>query len=350
MSQAETTRTGLEGIAPDRAATTGSAGGRQRGRRRGRRGDPHAMVPPAEFTSYYGRPVVKAAPWTNDIPAYLFLGGLASASSVLAACADLTGRPVLAQGGRLTALGAISLSGYCLIHDLGRPSRFHHMLRVAKPTSPMSVGTWVLTAYGPFAGLAAIAELPALWPRIVRPLAPLAGRAAGLIAAVVAPAVATYTAVLLGDTATPAWKEAAPYLPFVFAAGAAASAGGMGLIAAPAHEVAPAQRLAVVAALTEVGAVHVMEHKMGLSAETRHTGRPGFINRLAQAFLLTGAVLTVAGRRSRPVSIVAGLCLLSGAASTRFATFEAGQASARDPRYTVVPQRERLDRNKPATS
>ena len=32
---------------------------------------------------------------------------------------------------------------------------------------------------------------------------------------------------------------------------------------------------------------------------------------------------------------------------TRFGVFEAGQQSARDPKYTVVPQRERLDRGEP---
>ena len=53
------------------------------------------MVPPAEFTSYYGRPVVKASPWEADIPFYLFLGGVAGGSSLLAAGADLTGRPAL---------------------------------------------------------------------------------------------------------------------------------------------------------------------------------------------------------------------------------------------------------------
>ena len=35
---------------------------------------------------------------------------------------------------------------------------------------------------------------------------------------------------------------------------------------------------------------------------------------------------------------------MAGSACTRFGVFEAGQASARDPRYTVVPQRERLAR------
>ena len=116
-------------------------------------------MPDVEFTSYYGRPVVKASPWENDIPAYLFLGGLAAGSSLLAAGADLTGRPALRRAGRLGALGGITVSFAALVHDLGRPARFVNMLRVAKPTSPMSVGTWILTALRPAAGLAGAAEL-----------------------------------------------------------------------------------------------------------------------------------------------------------------------------------------------
>ena len=43
------------------------------------------MVPEPEFTSYYGRPVVKPAPWGDDVAAYLFLGGVAGGSALLAA-------------------------------------------------------------------------------------------------------------------------------------------------------------------------------------------------------------------------------------------------------------------------
>jgi hypothetical protein len=136
------------------AATPIANGGR---RRKGGRGE-KSMVPEATFTSYYGRPVVRPSPWEADIPAYLFLGGLAGGSSLLAAGADLTRRPELRRSARTTALVAVSLSAVALIHDLGRPERFHHMLRVAKVTSPMSVGTWILTAYGPMAGIAAITE------------------------------------------------------------------------------------------------------------------------------------------------------------------------------------------------
>src|SRR5699024_9392515 len=91
--------------------------GRRSGRGKGRGEQP--MVPRAEFTSYYGRPIVKAAPWQADIPTYLFLGGLAGGSSLLAAGADLTGRPRQRRVARVTASAALSGSLYALIHDLG---------------------------------------------------------------------------------------------------------------------------------------------------------------------------------------------------------------------------------------
>ncbi len=69
--------------------------------------------------SYYGRPIINPPVWEErEIAGYLFLGGLAGASSILAAGADLTGRPVLARGSRLMATGAISLSLLALVKDL----------------------------------------------------------------------------------------------------------------------------------------------------------------------------------------------------------------------------------------
>ena len=261
-------------------ALTGQAGGRSGTGKRRKRGDKNAVVPDAEFTSYYGRPIVKASPWENDIPAYLFMGGVAAGSSLLGAGADLTGRPALRRTGRVGALVGLSLSMVALVHDLGRPARFHHMLRVAKPTSPMSVGTWILTAYGPFAGLAAVAELRGLLPRVLRDglvgrLLGLSARPAGLVAAVVAPAVASYTAVLLSDTATPTWHDAHRHLPFVFVGSASAASGGLGMIGAPVAEAAPARRLAVGGALLELAVEHRMEQAMGITAEPLHEGSAG---------------------------------------------------------------------------
>src|SRR3954454_21226790 len=106
----------------------------------------------------------------RDIAGYLFTGGIAAGSALIGAGADLTGRPELRRAGRLSALAGLGVSGAALVHDLGVPSRFHHMLRVAKPTSPMSVGTWILSAFALPTGLAAAAELPALMPPPLRGL------------------------------------------------------------------------------------------------------------------------------------------------------------------------------------
>ncbi|WP_028936479.1 NrfD/PsrC family molybdoenzyme membrane anchor subunit [Pseudonocardia spinosispora] len=312
-------------------------------RRTGRR-EP-AMVPDVEFRSYYGRPIVKASPWQADIPAYLFLGGLAGASSLLAAGADLTGNAALRRPSRITALAAILASFVALVHDLGKPSRFHHMLRVAKATSPMSVGTWILTVYGPLAGLAAASEAGALLPRrladgVVGRLLPPVGRGAGLIASVLGPAVASYTAVLLADTATPAWHSARDELPFVFVGSAAAAAGGMGMLCAPVASARPARRLAVAGAVFELAVHSRMESTMGLVAEPLHQGRAGGYTKAARTLTATGAVLAAAaGGRSRTASAIAGVALLAGSAATRFGIFYAGQQSADDPRYTILPQR-----------
>ena len=98
-----------------------AAGGRRHAAGAVAGGGDRSMVPEATFTSYYGRPIVKPSPWEADIPAYLFAGGLAAGSSLIAAGADLTGRPTLRRVGRLGAIGALTFSMVALVHDLGRP-------------------------------------------------------------------------------------------------------------------------------------------------------------------------------------------------------------------------------------
>jgi formate-dependent nitrite reductase membrane component NrfD len=311
---------------------------RRRRRRGGGRGE-RAMVPEAEFSSYYGRPIVKEATWAPiDIAGYFFLGGLAGASSALAAGAELSGRPGLARPLKLGASGAIYLSLVALVHDLGRPERFLYMLRVFKPTSPMSVGVWILSAYAPAATAASLGELGALGGRL-HPL----GRAGTLGAALLGPAVASYTAVLLANTATPAWHEGHREMPFVFVGSAASAAAGLGMLGAPLEQNAPARRLAVIGAATEMAAVRLLERRIGMVAENYHAGRAGELMRAAEALTVAGLVgaLTLA-RRRRGGAALSGAALLAASACARFGIFEAGLQSARDPSYTVTPQRERL--------
>ena len=116
-------------------------------RRRGR----GLMVPEAEFRSYYGRPIIKEPAWTIEVPWYFFTGGLAGASAPFAAAAPDTRNDRQASAALTVAGAGIAASEPLLVSDLGRPERFHHMLRVFKPTSPMSMGSWALAAMGPAA-------------------------------------------------------------------------------------------------------------------------------------------------------------------------------------------------------
>jgi hypothetical protein len=161
--------------------------------------------------------------------------------------------------------------------------------------------------------------------------------------------VASYTAVLLSQTAVPAWREAHPYLPFVFTGSAAASGGGLGMLLAPVSESGPARRMAVAGAALEVAASRVLEQRLGLSAEAYTTGKAHRLRHWSEMLKVGGAVGAVIGR-NRAVLAASGAALLAGSALQRFGVFEAGVASTQDPKYVVVPQRERLNAGEPASS
>ncbi|MDR7300094.1 NrfD/PsrC family molybdoenzyme membrane anchor subunit [Haloactinomyces albus] len=309
------------------------SGGEARRNRRSR--DKQAVVPEAEFDSYYGRPVIKPPVWkVPDVPAYLYLGGTAGVSSLMGEFAALTGRPRLRRVGRLAgSVGSLASVG-ALIHDLGRPERFLNMLRVFKPTSPLSVGTWILSPFSAMASATAVSEVTGLLPTLAR----ISGATAGVLG----PAMVTYTAVLLSDTAVPAWHEGYRKLPFVFAGSALTSGAAVAMVAVPTHEAAPARRLAAGGAGLEIAAATLLEKRIGLPGQAYHRGRAGKLMRIARACTVAGGLAAPFAGRSRVLSVLAGLSLTAGAVVTRFGVFEAGMASARDPQYTVVPQRERL--------
>ena len=281
---------------PERTAVTGDERRLPRRKRRGEK----KMVPDAHFESYYGKPVLNKPTWeARDIAGYLFLGGLAGGSAVLAAGAELTGRATMARSTKITSLLAILGSLVALIHDLGRPERFVRMLRVFKPSSPMSVGSWILAVFGPLAGLAAATDVTGWFPRL--------GRAATVGAGMVGPAVASYTAALMSDTAVPSWHDGHRQMPYLFVGSAAAAAGGMAMITAPVHETGPARRAVILGAATELVANEVMTRQMGLSAEPMHQGKAGRYLSAAKALTVGGALLAgVAGHRSRTAAALGG--------------------------------------------
>jgi hypothetical protein len=171
---------------------------------------------------------------------------------------------------------------------------------------------------------------------------PRLGDAATGGVALLGPAVASYTAALISDTAVPAWHDGHRELPYVFVGSAATAAGGLGLVGAPLHQQGPARTLALLGVAGELGVFERMRKRMGLTAEPYSSGTAGRLIRTGELLALAGTAGAVLGRRHRVASALSGAALLAASAATRLAIFKAGLASARDPRYTVEPQRERL--------
>jgi hypothetical protein len=287
-------------------------------------------------TSYYGRPVLKEPVWAQEIPWYFFTGGLGGASAVLSAVARVRGYELLAKRSIYIGAAADAVSPLLLIADLGRPERFLNMLRVFKVTSPMSVGSWILAVSSAASSVSAFLNF-------IGRLRRTSDAARGVAAAGGAP-LAVYTGTLIADTAIPTWHEARHELPILFGSSAAASAGAAAAIAVPPAEAGPARRLAVGGALVENALMLAMEKRLGLVGEPYHQGEAGRYNRLAKACTLGGAALLAAlGRRSRVAAGAGGALVLAGEVALRWSVFKAGFQSARDPKYTVIPQRERVE-------
>jgi formate-dependent nitrite reductase membrane component NrfD len=289
-----------------------------------------------QMESYYGRPIVKEPVWQPEIPMYLFTGGIAGGCSLLHGFARVAGYERLAKTALYVGAAADVVSPALLISDLGRPERALNMLRVFKVTSPMSVGAWILVVSGGASNTAAGLELVGRL-RSVKRAAELVSFAAG------AP-LATYTGTLFADTAIPVWHGARKELPWLFGASAAASAGAATAIFLPPKESGPARRLAVAGVAAELGLMEAMQHRLGFVGEVYKQEAAGKLARVSKALTSAGAaVLATRGRRSRGAAVAGSALVLAGELALRWSVFRAGFQSARDPSYTVIPQKQRKE-------
>jgi hypothetical protein len=283
----------------------------------------------------YDRPVIKEPVWKPEIPFYFYSGGLAGASAGLAALSELTGNRELARRAWAVALAGGAASPALLIADLGVPSRFLNMLRVLKVSSPMSLGSWMLTAFGSLTAAATFSAWTGAAPR--------AGAVAKAGSAALGLPVATYTAALVANTAVPVWHEAHQTLPAVFASGAAASAGAASMALTPPHDAGPARRLTVIGAACELTAVTVMERRLGELGRPYHEGAAGTLGKVAKALTLAGGGLAATpAARNRGGALAASALVTAGAIVERWSVFRAGYQSAADPTAVIGPQRRRL--------
>ena len=301
-------------------------------------GNPSVTATGTGMRSYYGRPILKEPVWTWEIPTYFFTGGLAGASAVLSSAARVTGDKELSRKALYIGTVADLVSPALLISDLGRPERFHHMLRVVKVTSPMNLGSWVLLVSGGASTTAAALQLLDKWKPV--------RVAASIVAALAGPPLATYTGVLVADTAVPVWHDGRHELPWIFGASAAASAGAAASIFVRPENAGPARRVAVAGVLAEGALMQAMELRLGKVGEVYHQGAAGKLSWAAKGLSVAGAALLAKrGRKSRASAVVGGALVCAGELCLRWAVFKAGIQSARDPKYVVESQRLRIERN-----
>ena len=292
---------------------------------------------------YYGRPVLKEPVWIWSVPLYFHVGGIAGASMALAAVLQAKRwrhETLLSRCRWLGLAGATAGSGL-LTYDLGRPDRFYNMLRVCRPTSPMSWGSWGL-ALGSGAMAASLllsrAEGAAGW----------AGLAAGYAAGVVGPGLAGYTGVLLGNTAVPLWNESRRLLPVLFTASGMTGAAAL-LETDPA--LSPPERRIVrtfgwAGKIAEATAIQATEWRVSRNPAVGRPlkkGRSGLLWKAGKVLTGAGMLLSAlpaiewrphrkrARTLARAAKLTAPALVTAGAVALRYALFEAGKASARDP-------------------
>jgi Polysulphide reductase, NrfD len=292
---------------------------------------------PQRFASYHGHPVLKEPVWTGEIPFYFYTGGLAGASAGLAWLSEVRGNEELARRAWAAAAGGIMISPAFLISDLGKPTRFLNMLRMFKITSPMSVGSWILSVSGATTTLAAANAWLGIFPglaKVARPAAAVSGLP-----------LSTYTAALLANTAVPVWHQARRDLPFVFGSGAALSAGAAALALTPPPHAAAARRLALGGAVLESATNEIMRRRLGPHAEPYKKGQPALFTNVTRACIVAGSILAATqARSSRVAAVAAGALLSGGALSARWAVFRAGFQGVSDPEYVIGPQRMGIER------
>jgi formate-dependent nitrite reductase membrane component NrfD len=304
--------------------------------------EPWGELPTRSFEggTYYDRPLLKEPVWIWAVPLYFYVGGTAGAAAVLAASAQALGGDDLhglVKSCRWVAAIGGALGSGLLIHDLGRPERFLHMLRVFRPTSPMSVGSWVLAAASSCTAVSALlVDQEGALGQV--------GDVAGYSAALFGLPLAGYTSVLLTNTAVPVWRETRRSLPPLFVGSAVSGLASLfGLLPVGGErERAVVERFGVVGKVADLAGMAAVERDAN---RVREVGRPlreglsGTLWRAARMLTAGSLALSLVPGRSRAKRVVSGVLGTAGALALRFSVYHAGRVSARDPRATFASQR-----------
>ncbi len=299
-------------------------------------------VPSESFNgkkTYYGLPLLKEPVWIWSIPTYFYVGGAAGVSALLGAVTQIfarkTHRKLIARC-RWVAASGTALGTGLLIYDLGKKERFLNMLRVFRPTSPMSMGAWILAVTGT---LSSASLLYSSQNKFLRFISDAAGIKAGLMGI----PLAGYTGVLLNNTAVPVWQETRRTLPVLFLfSGIAGASAVLQLLNLEDHEDSVVHKFSIAGGAGELITSVLVEKELAPHPQIRrtlHEGTPGLLWKMGNILSAAGLLLTLIPGRSKPKKAAAALLEASGALSMRFAIYKAGQVSARNPESIIELQR-----------
>ncbi len=308
--------------------------------------------------SYYNLPVIHKPHWKWLIIVYFFLGGISSASYVIATIADVFGGSAgqsIKRAGRYISLAALIPSPILLILDLGRPERFLLMLRIVKLRSPMSVGTWGLTIFGAFCGLSALTQAAedGLLRRVDwlnRRLLALPRRVIDVPGSAFGFFVGGYTGVLLGVTAVPLWAKNYLLLGPLFLTSAMSTAtAAITLVLSFFKDTGPhllkrLERLDSIMLLAELGLI--LGARINAGPVISRPVRQGRLGLLFRWGVIGGGIViplllqmrAAFGRSEAPrwVLRLASTLVLAGGLLLRYVMIMAGHASADDPQSTFA--------------
>jgi formate-dependent nitrite reductase membrane component NrfD len=281
---------------------------------------------------YYRLPLLKEPVWVWSVPAYFYVGGVAGGTALLAALLHRRkGYRTLAARCRLFAFLGSTIGPALLTWDLGKMLRFGYMLRVFRPSSPMSIGSWTLAKTGILSSLSLLLGQR----KAARPFA-LGTAAGGLM-------LAGYTGVLLGNTANPLWQGRRRILPVLFTASSVASTAGLlEMLELNRREEKVVKTFGIIGKIAEIASMVAMERGSSIHQEASKglkEGKGGLLWKSAEAMVTAGIVLSLIPGKASWKRRLSGSCTTVGAVCLRFALLESGKQAAREPGALMESQR-----------
>jgi formate-dependent nitrite reductase membrane component NrfD len=274
--------------------------------------------------------MLKNPHWGQMIVWYFFLGGIAGGAYFTAAIADNFGGArdrAVARVGYLLSLPLVAVCGILLIADLGVPARFLNMMRTLKFWDPMSIGAWAVGVFGLFALVSSVLSLSSSesHARLRRMI--------GLVGIVFGFFLASYTGVLLSNSALPFWRDSRLMGALFLASGASTGIAAITLIMFVTGQAAgegwnKLKRADHVSMVIELVLLVALIGLLGAAAKPLLSGHFAalFWGGLVGVGLVVPFVLDFVGHRARGVGALAAALVLIGGFVLRYVVLMSIQA------------------------